>query len=727
MHPSPSFIYRIECPVVIGREGPLRTLEQALEGARAGHGQTIVLAGEAGIGKSRLVAEAKSRTHPHQMLTLQGHCYEPDRVLPYAPLLDLLRARFTARSATDIAHDLGPAAHELVKLLPELATRLPDLAPTPALNPEQEKRRLFQALTEFFTHLAARTPLLVILEDLHWSDDISLEFLLHLARRIPSWPLLLLLTYRNDEVSPSLSHFLAELNRARLATELVLNRLTPAEVDAMMRAIFDQQRPVRTEFLQPIYALTEGNPFFIEEVLKSLVAAGEIFRTPSGWDRKPIGELHIPRSIQDTVQRRLAHLTPAAGELLVLAAVAGRRFDFALLQELTQMREEDLLERLKEGIAARLIVEESANEFAFRHALTREAVYTGLFMRERRRLHGVVGATLERLYADSLDTHIGDLAYHFYQAQAWEKVLEYATRAGERAQAMYAPRTAIEQFTRALEAAEHLERMEGERRKTAEGRKALRPYRPPSFVLGPLHRTRGQAYETVGDFERAQADYETALHTAQAVEDRRVEWQALIALGFLWASRDYIKTGDYFQRALDLARALGDPAMIGHSLNRLGNWTMNAEQPSEALRYHQEALDTFTALGDERGTAETLDLLGMTSYVGGDPLQGTAYYERAVALFRHLGDRQGLAASLPMWVMRGRVYETDTCVSKPPLPGGVHEAETALQIAREIGYRSGEAYILAGCAQYFGIHGDYRRGLEWGQAALENERFTLGP
>ncbi len=697
MGPSPPPTFRIECPVVIGREAPLRTLEQALEGACAGHGQTVVLAGEAGIGKSRLVAEAKSRAHSRQMPILQGQCYEPDRVLPYAPLLDLLRARFTARSAADIAHDLGPAAHELVKLLPELANRLPDLTPTPALNPEQEKRHLFQALMEFFARLASRMPLLVILEDLHWSDDTSLEFLLHWARRIPSQSILLLTTYRNDEANPSLSHFLAELDRARLASELVLGRLTMEEVDAMIRAIFDQRRPVRTEFLQPIYALTEGNPFFVEEVLKSLVAAGEIFHTQRGWDRKPVGELHIPRSIQDAVQRRLVHVSPAARELLVLAAVAGRRFDFALLQELTRMNKEDLLERLKEGVAARLIVEGPADEFAFRHALTQEAVYAGLLMWERRQLHRVVGETLERLHTDSLDAHIGDLAYHFYQAQAWEKALEYATRAGERAQAMYAPRVAIEQFTRAVKASEHLSL--------------------PAPVQ--LYCARGQAYETIGDFERAQADYEAALHMAQAVNDCRAEWQTLIALGFLWASRDYIQTGDYFGRALNLARALGDPAVLGHSLNRLGNWHMNAEQPTEALRYHQEALEMFTALGDERGIAETLDLLGMTSYIGGAPIQGAAYYQRAVELFRQLGDRQGLAASLPMWVMRGRVYETDTCFPELPLPGAVDKVETALQIAREIDYRSGEAYILAGCAQYFGIHGDYERGLAWGQAALE--------
>lgn len=694
---APPLTYRIECPVVIGRGPALNALEQALDQAHAGHGQTVVLAGEAGIGKTRLVSETKTRTLAHASLILQGHCFEPDRVLPYAPLLDLLRAHFTGRSAADIAHDLGPTAHELVKLLPELASRLPDLAPTPAANSEQEKRRLFQALTEFFTHLAARQPLLVIIEDLHWSDDTSLELLLHLARYVPSQPILLLATYRNDEVNPSLSHFLAELDRARLATELVLSPLTMEEVDAMIRAIFDQRRPVRTEFLQPIYALTEGNSFFVEEVLKSLVMAGDIFRTRSGWDRRPMSELHIPRSIQDAVQRRLAHISPAAGELLVLAAVAGRRFDFALLQELTQMHEEDLLERLKEGIAARLIVEESANEFAFRHALTREAVYAGLLIRERRRLHGVVGETLERLYADSLDMHSGNLAYHFYQAQTWEKALEYAARAGERAQAIYAPRAAIEQFTRALEAAEHLSL--------------------PAPVR--LYRARGQAYETTGDFERTHADYEAALEMARAMQDRRAEWQALIDLGFLWASRDYVKTGDYFRRALALARTLGDPAVLGHSLNRLGNWTMNAEQPSEALRYHQEALGIFEELGDERGMAETLDLLGITSWVSGDIVQGVSHYQRAVALFRRLNDRLGLIYALGTLAMRGGIYEADTLVWPANSPELVVEAETALKMAREIHHSAGEAYILIGFAQYLGVHGDFARGLECAQAGLQ--------
>ncbi len=253
------FAQSVVCPILIGRAPNLQALDQLIEQVRGGRGETVLIAGEAGIGKSRLVAETKTRARAQpNTLILQGHCFEPDRALPYAPVLDLLRVHLAARPPHDIACDLGSTAPELVKLLPELATRLPDLAPSPPLEPEQEKRRLFEALTQFFMRLAAPdrvqhperrgaeskdAPRLVIIEDLHWSDDTSLEFLLSFARRIASLPILLLLTYRDDEVHPSLSHFLAGLDRERLATELALTRLSRAEVDAMIQVIFDLGDP----------------------------------------------------------------------------------------------------------------------------------------------------------------------------------------------------------------------------------------------------------------------------------------------------------------------------------------------------------------------------------------------------------------------------------------------------------------------------------------------------
>ncbi|HEY6407946.1 MAG TPA: AAA family ATPase, partial [Ktedonobacteraceae bacterium] len=222
---------------------------------------------------------------------------------------------------------LAPFAPELIKILPDLTLWLPGVTPTPVLEPEQEKRRLFVALTHFLLGLADQRPLLLIIEDLHWSDDTSLEFLLFLMRHLGSRPLLLLLTYRSEEVHPALARFLSALDRERATLEFALTPLTIDEIHAMLRVIFQLKKPVRHDFLEALYRLTEGNPFFVEEVLKSLLAAGDIFYTGGMWDRKPLNKLHIPRSVSDAVQQRISLVNDETREMLELAAVVGRHFD----------------------------------------------------------------------------------------------------------------------------------------------------------------------------------------------------------------------------------------------------------------------------------------------------------------------------------------------------------------------------------------------------------------
>jgi predicted ATPase len=173
-------------------------------------------------------------------------------------------------------------------------------------------------------------------------------------------------------------------------------------------------------------------------VLKALAASGEIFYADGAWDRKPLHELHLPRSVQLAVQHRLRQLSPQAREVLTFAAVAGRRFDFGLLQALTSYDDRTLLRLIKELIAAQLVVEESEDVFVFRHALTRQAVETNLLARERRALHRTIAEAMERVYASAPDVHVSDLAEHWYAAGAWEQTLAYARRAGEQARALRA-------------------------------------------------------------------------------------------------------------------------------------------------------------------------------------------------------------------------------------------------------------------------------------------------
>jgi DNA-binding NarL/FixJ family response regulator len=657
---------------------------------RTGAGGVVLVAGEAGIGKSRLVAEATATAAQQGYLILHGDSFEIHRAVPYAPWLDLLRGLLAGWALDDLPASLLAAAPVLLPLLPELSHQLTDVLPTPALDADQEKHRLAQALTRILSDLAAQRPILIAIDDLHWSDEASLDLLHSLARRLVGQPVLFLLTYRDDEVQPGLAYLLTELNRGRLATEVPLQPLTAAEVEAMLRAIFDQERPVRTEFVAALHDLTDGNPFFVEEVVKSLVMDGAIFFADGRWDRRPLGELHLPRTIEEAVRRRVARLSGPARETLVLAAVIGQRVDVTLLQALTGHDERVLLGQLKELMAAQLVVEESADVFSFRHALTRQAVGAGLLARERRALHRQVAAAIEQLDGAASEAHLASLAHHTFAAGLWEKALDYAQRAGVRAAAMHAPRAAAEHFTRALAAAE-----------------ALGQAPSPALL-----RARGQVYETIGEFEAGRADLEAALAAARQVGNRRAEWQALLDLGFLWAARDYGRVGDYFHQALDLARMLGEPAALAHSLNRLGNWHLNSGRPLEARHHHEEALTIFAHLGDRAGQAATIELLALAFGQRGDFVQGVANYRRAIDLFSELDDRRGLAWSLANLAE----YSVETFLHTEVLPveepgTAIRRAEQALALAREIGWRAGEAYALGVLSYCLAAQGECRRGL----------------
>ena len=410
---SPSADHIVVCPILVGREGYLDALDRALESVASGRGQVILLAGEAGLGKSRLVAEAKRRASlaaEPAFSVMQGHCFDPDGSLPYAPIIDLLRTCIDTHDAAELVECVGPEAPDILSILPELATLVPGVVPARPLEPEQEKRRTMQALSQFFARAAARHPLLVVIEDLHWIDDASLEFFTLLIRRAQTLPMLIMLTYRVDDVRPALARFLAELDRGRLSTEWQLQPLTIAEVTSMIMAIFELSGRPPAEFVRELYSLTEGNPFFLEEVLKSLVTAGDIAFEGGAWDRRPLDELRIPRSVHAAVAARTTQLSDDARSVLTLAAVAGRRFDFELLQRLGGHDERTLLLIVKELMAAQLVVEESADHFAFRHALTQQAIYGDLLARERRSLHGRIAETTREEPAD-LTTSAGPISH----------------------------------------------------------------------------------------------------------------------------------------------------------------------------------------------------------------------------------------------------------------------------------------------------------------------------
>jgi predicted ATPase/DNA-binding CsgD family transcriptional regulator len=691
---------QVVCPILIGREAYFQPLTQLLRQTQTGPLRVALLAGEAGIGKTRLTTELKQRAAEFEIW--QAHCFEAEQSLPYAPFLDLLRAFCAAHSAGEIAQAFGSnlaaqtqTAGPLLTLLPELTVHLPHLAAPPAIEPEQEKRRLFQSFTTFFTHARRASPLLLILEDWHWSDEASLELLLHLTRRLSAQPVLVVMTYRAGEAHTALHRLLAEWNRARVATEFSLRRLNLSEVEVMLRAILGPGQPVHTAFITTVHTLTEGNPFFIEEIVKSLFVSGAINTHTHAW----AADLHIPRTVQEAVTRQTQAVSEAARAVLARAAVLGQRFEFALLQTLTQISEATLLKQIKELVGAQLLIEEAPDVFAFRHALIRQAVLATLLTRERKALHFQAAEVMEQLYASATEAHAGELAYHFSQAEVWGKALGYAQLAGEQAVKFYSPRAAVEHFTRALAAAQALS---------------------APLPLPALFRARGQAYATLGEFDTAREDYEHARQAAQAEHNLQEAWQSVLALGFHWVQRDMAHAGEYFQQALTLAQTMNDSATVAHSLNRLGNWQMMTEQPSAARQSHQQALAIFQSIHNQPGLAETFDLLGITSISLGDLAGGAAAYERAIALFRELGNQTGLTSALTMSALCCAQYLANQAYvsERNRQPECIAHAEEALRLARQIEWRSAEALVLTILGQALSANGEYGRALSSMQAGL---------
>ena len=668
------------CPLLIGRGPYIEILRQFCEQVRLGQGQTVILAGEAGIGKSRLAAEVKSIARQAGFTVLQSNCRDAECGLPYGPFLRLL-PRLLA-GPTGLAEPGQPYAPQLMELLPELRRAWPDLEAAPRQDDEQARAGYYSAISGLLTRQPA--PLLLVIEDLHWCDEASLEFLLQFARRLVGHPILLLLTYRSDEAQPALRPLVAELERTQLAVELNLTRLPRADVAFMIRVIFEQARPVRPELSEAIHTLTHGNPLFIEEALQAMVAAGELYQANGTWTHLPLAGLALPRTVQSAVQRRLARLSAGAQELLNLAAVAARPLDAGLIQALVAV--DSLPAQLDELREAQLVTVEADGSFAPRHHLLGQAVYSGLLARERQALHSRVLAGLAALGATADDAHLPEAAEHAFQAGQWVQAAALARRAGERARALHWPRAAVDHFSRALEAARRLDRA----------------------APASLYHARGQVLEQLGEFEAARLDYEQESAAARLARDPRGEWQSLIDLGFLWQARDPAQAGAYFERAFTQAYTLNDPVVL--SFGRRGPAQSDDFETMAGSFSPAPARET-----DQHALAATLDLLGAASYLSGDIVSGTDYFRQAIALFRSLPDQMGLASSL-MHIALGATLDTES--PEVDLGEAVRYGEEALALARSNGWRSEQAHVLSELAIGYGRQGEYARAFELAEHGL---------
>jgi class 3 adenylate cyclase/tetratricopeptide (TPR) repeat protein len=585
---------------LVGRGGEQQQLKAHWDQVQQARGHLVLLSGEPGVGKTRLAQELIAHVQKSGATLLRGGCYEYEATTPYLPFVEAFRDWAHRQSAAELRASLGASAGEIAKFAPEIETKLGALAPNAPLPPNEERLRLFDNVARFLRMLAAERGLLVFIDDVHWADQGTLSLLHYLLRHLRADRVLILGAYREIELDRAhpLASALVEWNRERLATRVLLGRLSLADTGSLLATLFGQES-VSGEFASALYRETEGNPFFIEEVVKSLIEQGEIYREGERWQRKETPELAIPQSVKEAIGRRLNRLSEPTIDALRTAAALGKIFAFRELAATSAAGEDALLNALDEASAAQLIRAQagvssaSDDTFAFTHDKIREVLYEELNPIRRRRLHQRIGEMLEKLHVipdgnpANVDEPAQDLAYHFALAGDLGKSFTYAQRAARSAERVFAHDEALKFLEQARESADALHR---------------------SADVAAIDEQMGDIHEARGVIHLAVACYERALASTPAREAR--------AALKTKAGNAYVPTGDprglaYLEEALVELDPITQTNALALATALVGRYYHYRADPKRAIEF----LERARALAEPLGNVATLS--GIYTFLAG--------------------------------------------------------------------------------------------------------------
>jgi class 3 adenylate cyclase/tetratricopeptide (TPR) repeat protein len=576
----------------VGRQTELAALHQALERAGAGHGQVVALLGEAGVGKSRLVYEVIHSHRTQGWLVLESASVSYGKATPYFPVLDLLKryshveehddTRTIRAKVTGQVLTLDPALQDAVPALLSLLDALPEDSPFLKFDPPQRRQRTLDALKRVLLRESHEQPLLLVCEDLHWIDTETQALLESLVESLPTAQLLLLVNYR-----PEYQH---GWGSKTYYTQVRLDPLPPASADELLQALLGDD-PSLVPLTPLLIARTEGNPFFLEESVRTLVETGVLVGTPGAYRlATPLQGMPVPATVQAVLAARIDRLAPEDKRLLQTAAVIGTDVPFALLRAMAGLPEEALHHGLTHLQAVEFLYETRLfpeSDYTFTHALTHEVAYGSLLLERRRVLHGRVVEALEALAPERTAEQGERLAHHALRGEVWDKAVTYCWQASARAYGRAAFREAVAYYEQALQALAHLPDDSDSKGLAIDLRLAVER---PLLALGEQRRH----LAVLGEAEAL----------ARALDDRarlgRVLARMAVALRLTGALDGAIAAG---QQSLALATALGESALQEEASHHLGEvyYAIGAfGRAAELLRRNVEAADR------ESGTPSTI-------------------------------------------------------------------------------------------------------------------------
>jgi tetratricopeptide (TPR) repeat protein len=575
----------------VGRESELKQGQAAFDAALSGQGGLVMVVGEPGIGKTALCEQLATYVALRGGKALVGHCYEEGSLsLPYLAFVEAMRSYVLAREPDGLRSDLGTGAADVARIVSEVRDRVQGVELRPAGDPEDDRWRLLQAVTSFLRNASSVQPLCIVLEDLHWADRGTLDLLLHVSRNLQGARLLVVGTYRDVEVDRThpLSATLGELRRVGTFARIPLRGLTVDEVHRMYEAIRGQATPWGQA--EAVHRQTEGNPLFVQEVLRYLVEEGIVVREGGRYVAQGGEGVGIPEGLRDVVGRRLSRLSEKANQVLAIAAVMGREFRLDVLEIVAGIPEDELYGALAEAVERAVVEERSgvgaAVAYRFAHAFFRQTLYEETIAPRRIRLHQQVARALENVYGRRLEEHAAELAEHYSYSSSPEdlkKAVEYGELAAKRATSVFDYGEAERHLQQALKVQEVFDPDDKLKRcdlLLALG-EAMLPQENPIRISEVVAADAFSLATSIADHPRA------ARSAIQAV-------QALRAAGLItepvfdeWAQR-----ADEHARNGTVERIYADMAMAGVEQRRRG--------PAGLHLYLRRAVATGRALGDNR-------------------------------------------------------------------------------------------------------------------------------
>lgn len=615
---------------IVGRQRELAAVMTHYEAAKGGRVDLVLLTGEPGMGKTRLLDEVALRTAKDGAVVLRGEASEAEGMPPFLPFVEALGRHIRVTQQDLLCRQAASVPEVLANLLPELAVCFRERPVSLPFPPEQARLRLYEALGAFLAGIGAPHALVLILDDLHWADTASLDLLCHLVRSRSNAHVLLLGAYRENEIDHNLAlaSTVSELSRQRVLTTIVVGPLSTAEIGTLAESRLGASLSKSVKGL--LHAQSEGNPFFAEELLENWIETGALVQEYQQWVARTPLELALPPSIIGALHQRFTRLAPAVIDHLRVAAIIGRSFDLSLLAMVEEQEIEAVEECLLEAVRARLIRAEQAGHFLFSHDKIRECLYSEVSTSRGRRLHGIIGQLLEASYGREQTlsaSQLAELAFHFARSGDKERGVHYTLHAAAQALQAAAPEEAMGQYRTAL------------------------------ALLGPEDRRRGdvlldlgEAALLAGNEQEAETVYETAqLWLRTQVDDQEAVLRAARAthgLGLaLWHQEKRPEARMALEHALASFGDLRCAERVKVLLNISQLLLLSLGQQGEGLAYAEQARKMAHGLGETRLATIASRIVAGNLFIRGSELSSTVQsLEEVLAQAEASGDLAEAAA-----------------------------------------------------------------------------------